>query len=540
MKRIFFTIVCLAAVSGLRAGGTEPVGRERTGMGLIPFSSAAAALSGDVAASPFYRLPEGGVVIQKDSHELTGDYKVPFAWVDRQVFLHVEGASSPYKVLINGTETAYNPSPRVGADFDVTKLSKEGNNAFSIIFDMPQYVAHVRIYAFSQPRVRIRDVVAETSFGEGDAGLLDLGVILKSHLLNPKEYEVYYELFDPQGNSVASGHKPARFRMKQEDTVSFFANIPHIQPWSDERPNLYTLQLKTQYEGRFGEYTALRIGFRTVGMSNGRLVVNGVPVAINALTLKPVSDVAQMAEKLREAKLNRYNMIRLVDAPASSEFYQLCDMLGLYVCDQAGLPLADANNPDREQLYIDRVMTMYDASKNHPSVVMFALSDIDENGYNLYEAYLALKRREKVRPISFDGAHGQWNSDTATDGNNGRIKVAATEKPHYFGPFAFRTWAGDQVTVHNLMVRTPIDKLRFRVTNAKDKVVAEGYVDTDIAPGATQQLTIPLGKVKLTEKHKMWLALPGPLPTFMPSGGEIEKLLPVPSETWISISETKN
>lgn len=49
---------------------------------------------------------------------------------------------------------------------------------------------------------------------------------------------------------------------------------------------------------------------------------------------------------------------------------------------------------------------MYHFSKNHPSVIMFSLGGKAGRGYNMYEAYLALKAVEKNRPRDLRGRQG--------------------------------------------------------------------------------------------------------------------------------------
>ena len=472
-----------------------PQGREAVGSGLLPFASQADALAGDISKSPYIQ-PLGGawkmkVVAGRDQVAaaivsdagwqdvqvpraqamdgkvalLARSFKRPFVWDGREIFVRLQGVGAPYEVYVNGKFIGYNPSPAVGTDFDVTKATAEGNNALVVVLynDFPAAVAlaaQTRMivegdaFAFSQPRARLRDVEARTGFSPEGNGLLDLGVIVKTHLLNVREIEVFYELHDAAGKTVASGRRTAEFRMKQEDTVRFFANIPAAKPWSAAHPDLYTLLLKTQYEGRFGEYVAVPVGFREVKFVNGKLLVNGAETPLTVAAMQPSRDLAAGEESLRELKKQGTNTIKLA-SPASPAFYSLCDRVGIYVCDQAQLTaqvagadspnnpparstslpvpsnpatpfgssglLNTANDPALWPLFADRIATMYDASKGHPSVVAFSPAEGTANGFNLYRAYLTLRRAERTRPVSFAGAGNEWNSDTAPDGTHGRL-----------------------------------------------------------------------------------------------------------------------
>lgn len=78
------------------------------------------------------------------------------------------------------------------------------------------------VYVFAQPKVRMRDYVIDTRFApDGTSGLFNFGVIVKSHLLNPKQVTVYYDLYGPDSTLVRSGKRDARFEMRLEDTVRF-------------------------------------------------------------------------------------------------------------------------------------------------------------------------------------------------------------------------------------------------------------------------------------------------------------------------------
>ena len=450
--------------------GTQliPEGREAIGSGLLPFASQADALAGDIAKSPYIQLLGGTWTVKAvDTRDAiaaamaSGDgwsevqvpqsqpasgkivlmrrgFKRPFAWDDREIFLRFQGVGAPYDVYVGTKKIGYNPSPRVGADFDVTKATVEGNNTLTLVLyndlptafaqaALPQAIVEGDVFAISQPKARVRDIDAGASVSPEGNGLLNMGIIVKSHLLNPREIEVFYELRDGTGKTVSSGRRTAEFSMKQEDTVRFFANIPAVKPWSADKPDLYTLLITTQYEGRFGEYIAARIGFRDVSVQKGKFFVNGVEAALTAAPMTPGSDMTAAEAQLRNVKKGGANAVKLTDYPASPAFYALCDRVGIYVCDQAGLNARRAgnvnpsNDPVLGPLFNDRVMAMYNASKEHPSVVMFSLAEGPDNGFNLYRTYLALRTIEGTRPISFAGAGGEWNSDTAPDGSFHRV-----------------------------------------------------------------------------------------------------------------------
>jgi beta-galactosidase len=370
-------------------------GRELPRTPVVSYRSAAEARAHSKAPSQYFQ-PLSAWTRQGGTYKTT--FKVPFGWADRRVFLHVAGAGSGYTVAVNGKRAGHNNSAATPAEFDLTGLATEGVNNLEIEVsgeDILSPSASTQLgeaWIFSQPRVRIRDYVVNPL-----ADAVELGVIVKSHLLNTKSVRVYYSLLNPDGSAGPYGHRDADFEMKLEDTVRFFIPLPEPRLWSHEMPYLYTLDLKLQHEGRFTEYVSYKVGLRTIGHRYGRLVVNGRPVALTAA-----------------------NTLHLHE-PASDSVYTEADRRGLYAIGTADINTSrwgdsrtrggnPSNDPRWEDDYTDRALTMYHTSKSHPSAAVFALAEASANGYNLYESYLAMKRTEPARPVIYpDG--GEWNSD---------------------------------------------------------------------------------------------------------------------------------
>ena len=98
---------------------------------------------------------------------------------------------------------------------------------------------------------------------------------------------------DPVGNQVElkllDGEKTVyadkRVISSLSDTLlNFDYLVKNVRPWSAEVPNLYTMVVNVQNkEGRTLESFRHRLGFRTVEMRNGQLLVNNVPVLIRGV-----------------------------------------------------------------------------------------------------------------------------------------------------------------------------------------------------------------------------------------------------------------
>lgn len=579
MKNIFALSVLLLCLSPVitQAQELDPLqnpevtsqGSDEARFPLLPFNNMELALKGDIASSTYIQWLNGtwkmktfpspttvDTTLTAIGADLSGwattpvpsrqttdawaavyrtEFKMPFAWIDREVFVHVGPVSRAYYVFVNGRQAGYFEDSKSAAEFNITKFVIEGKNHLSIIAYADPASSTLEnqikargtgiegdVYVFSQPKVRMRDYVIDTRFApDGTSGLFNLGVIVKSHLLNPKQVTVYYDLYAPDSTKVSSGKRDARFDMRREDTVRFFANIPNIDSWSHESPKLYTVALRLQHEGRFTEYTTLKIGFRDVAYSDQGIAINGRPLEIRAVDYVCPPDENTLRKELAELRKLGVNLLRVENHPQRKAFYDLCDLYGFYVCDQANLDsrlsgedLKVGGTPANDTLwakaYADRVMEMYYASKNHPSVIMFSLGGQAGKGYNMYEAYLKLKELETERPVIYEAAGAQWNTDMVVGNPSGRNASDKRYALHFGTPEEWRSAparlpettlresdqpAGAILRNGHRIANLSNFRIGYTVLSGK-KVVKQGVIPAAVAPQASQEVKASLDDLK--------------------------------------------
>ena len=274
----------------------------------------------------------------------------------------------------------------------------------------------------SQPTMRVRDVLTKcwpSNDGDGTA-VAEVGIVVKSSALNPRTSRIYYDLLTPSGETAATGYKELTLDMRREDTLRFVTRIPAQLLWSAELPTLYTLRLKTQHEGRFGEYLELPLGFRTVATDpQGHMTINGQPVRLHVYEINPQIVSANLLARLRELG---FNTLKFMPGHVRPELLEMCDIQGVYVIAQAPIDTSKSgasrrkegnpsNDPAWLEAFIERTEDGYHTAKRHPSVIAFSLASMSSNGINLYESYLNLKRYGDQRPIIYPDAAGEWNDD---------------------------------------------------------------------------------------------------------------------------------
>lgn len=442
-------------------------------------------------------------------------YKLPFAWLDREMILHIGKVSSAYELWINGKRVGFNQNASTPAEWDITRFSVEGNNTLEIRIWRGCTAAKLEddrearaqeldgeVYLLAQPKVRVRDVSINTQTN-GTDGLLSLGVIIKSHLLNQKSYKVYYELISPKGEVVAADNREVTIGMRSEDTVTFFRRMPDIMSWSHEQPCLYTLVVKTQHEGRFKEYVSFNIGFRTIDMADDHTItLNGVPLRIVSTDYTPSADLRKVESDIATMREEGITMLNIVGAPQSRSFYELCDSMGMYVCarvdidtHKSGTSRKVGGNPSNDPrylpFYMERTESLYHTTKNYPCVIMYSLAANSANGYNLYESYRSLKAIEQSRPIVLPGSD-EWNSDSLNTRRMGNLRRTNLK---YWVALLSEGPSSGRITVANTRHYTPlIGDLRYTVTVGR-KVIAKGTIPVRVLPKDDAVVEIPLQNV---------------------------------------------
>lgn len=425
MRRILSLLAIFSCYTLVAQPYTPSEQREPARSAIMPYATASAAETG--AANHRY-----GATIEEWSREgacFKAAFTVPFAWINRQVVMRVGSASADYELWINGRRAAYNADGNTPADFNLTKLVKEGHNEVEIRLMNPSALLPLEgwksdaqpalgsVQLLSSPTMGVRDLLVKTSRHEASI-TTEIGVVMKSYALNPRSVTLHYELLDPNGKRIAAGSSELTLRMRGEDTIRFVAPVADTLCWSRETPRHHTLLLRTVREGRNMEFHRYALGLRSVELTDGKLQINGREESLQSATIAPTASVEEL-KKLREQGVNTLRVEAGVVAPA---LYAACDSLGLYLLAQApinthksGSSRAKGGNPSNDPAwkgaFIERVENMYHTTKRHPSVIGFSIAEDSANGICLYESYLVLKRYGEERPVIYPAAGGEWNND---------------------------------------------------------------------------------------------------------------------------------
>lgn len=373
------------------------------------------------------------------------NFSVPKNWEGRQIFLHFGSVKSAMYVWINGTKIGYSQGSKIPAEFNITKFLRSDGNTLAVevyrwsdgayLEDQDYWkVSGIErdVFLYSTPQIKIRDffVLGDLDDNYTD-GILKVTVELKSYLQKKSgPFRIQLDLVDALKKSVLPKPLEHTAVLEGEDSTSlqFIHSINNPAKWTAETPNLYSLVLSLlDPSGQIIETVGCQTGFRKVEISNGQLKVNGIPITIKGVnrhehepTTGRVVSEHYMRKDIELMKQFNINAVRTSHYPNVPRWYELCDIYGLYVIDEANIESHGmgydpdktlGNNPVWKTAHLDRTERMVERDKNHPSIIIWSLGNEAGDGVNFEATYQWIKDRDPSRPVQYEQAGIKRHTD---------------------------------------------------------------------------------------------------------------------------------
>ena len=379
-------------------------------------------------------------------------FQLPAGWEARgQTLLRFEGVMSAFYIWINGERVGYSQGSMEPSEFNITNYLHAGENQIALEvyrYSDGSYLEdqdfwrfggiHRSIHLLHTPDIRIRDYAVRT---------LPVSTDYQDFILQIDPQFSVYRGMTGKGTTLqgvlkdASGREIATLKGDVEDILDLehkagrmnewypqrgprklgrmSATIKSPKRWTAETPYLYKLHLTLlTAEGEVIEQVEQSVGFRSVEIRNGQLLVNGAPVRFRGVnrhehdprTARVMSEERMLQDILLMKQAN-INAVRTSHYPNVIRWYELCDSLGLYVMDEAdieehGLRGTLASTPDWHAAFLDRAVRMAERDKNHPSIVMWSMGNESGYGPNFAAISAWLHDFDPTRPVHYEGAQG--------------------------------------------------------------------------------------------------------------------------------------
>lgn len=371
------------------------------------------------------------------------NFTVPVEWDGKDVIIHFGSVTGAMYLYINGQPVGFTKASKTPAEFNITKYLSKGNNVLAA----QVYRWHDGSYLEDQDFWRLtgieRDVYLvarnKTSIKDFEInadldtkytnGLFSVNVMLNNE--SGETNTALLDLVDKDGKKIISLSKKIN---PGQNSVPFLTTIKEVNKWSNEIPYLYNalITLKDS-KGNIVEVTSQKIGFRKVEIKNAQLLVNGKKIMVHGVNrhehdelLGHVPTRELMIKDIQLMKQYNINSVRSCHYPDDPEWLQLCDEYGMYIVDEAnievhGMGAALQGNFDRSihpaylpswaPAFMDRIKRMVERDKNHASVIIWSMGNECGNGDVFHDAYKWIKERDKTRPVQFEQAGEDWNTD---------------------------------------------------------------------------------------------------------------------------------
>ncbi|MBR5905078.1 MAG: DUF4981 domain-containing protein [Bacteroidales bacterium] len=364
-----------------------------------------------------------------NEHNHIGQYRRHFTLSPQQarskVVLRIGSATSNVRVWVNGKFVGYSEDSKLEAAFDLSPYVKKGDNIIAL--EIMRWCDGT--YLECQDFWRLCGIArgVQLDFRPKKGGISDVRVSAEASgeytfdvAVEKGASSVRYELTDPDGLVYAENAKVSG------GSTRWSGKFEYPMLWSAEEPNLYTLKVTTFSGNKAVETATLNLGFRTVEIKNGQLLVNGQPILIKGVNRHEMSPDgayhvthAEMERDIRVMKELNINTVRTCHYPNDPYWYELCDRYGLYVIDEANIESHGmyygektlAKNPLFKAPHLVRLQRMIHRDLNHPSIIIWSLGNEAGNGPNFENSYRWAKEFDPSRPVQYERAELDWNTD---------------------------------------------------------------------------------------------------------------------------------
>lgn len=367
-------------------------------------------------------------------------FEVPDNMKGKRIFISFHGAESGLAVWLNGEFVGYSEDSFTPSEFELTPYIKDGKNKLAAqVFkwtssswcedqDFFRFSGLYRdVYLYTIPDVHITDLRVRTLLDDTFTKA-DLEIKVKASAKGKIRLTLSHK-----GEHICQQENPL------EKDSTFVIQTEHPELWSAEVPNLYDLLLEVMNEnGDVVEVVPQKVGFRRFEMKNNLMTLNGKRIVFKGVNRHEFSSSTGRYVKKEDVikdiitmKQNNINAIRTSHYPDETMIYELCDEFGLYMIaennmeshgswdapavyagDKSGIVPMD--NPKWLAMMLDRVNSMYQRDKNHPSILIWSCGNESYGGKDIYEMSRFYKNEDPTRLVHYEGVfHDRRYNDTS-------------------------------------------------------------------------------------------------------------------------------
>lgn len=326
------------------------------------------------------------------------------------VMLEFEGVYRDARISVNGLPVDAPPYGFVPFFVDLTGIVRTGENTIEVEASNAEQ-PDCRWYSGGGLYRPVWIWTGETAHIEPE------GVRVTTLSIDPPTIRVNVEaaggtpevrVVDDAGNAVAQGRG-----------TELVFELPDAELWSADNPALYQLNVDLLDEGEATlDRTSTTFGIRMLEWSPRGLFVNGRETLLRGGCIHCDNGILGAASwresewrRIRLLKQAGFNAVRVAHNPAPAALLEACDVLGMYIMDEAwDMWFMRKNAHDYARHFLDwcdhdlRRLIAHDY--NHPSVIMYSIGNeiadpITDEGVAIEQALVSLVHAlDSTRPVT--------------------------------------------------------------------------------------------------------------------------------------------
>lgn len=371
-------------------------------------------------------------------------FEVPERMVGKRLFISFQGAESGLALWLNGHFVGYSEDTFTPSEFELTPYLTEGENKLAAqVFkwtssswcedqDFFRFSGIYRdVYLYTVPDIHVRDLAVK-AIPDETLAKAPLNVRLEMMMADNAL----------KGKAVVSLEKDGVVFYREEkalaDEITFSYMMENPQLWSAEVPVLYDLTIEIyDAEGALLEIIPEKVGFRRFEIKDCIMTLNGKRIVFKGVNRHEFSSVtgrhvteAELRKDLVTMKQNNINAIRTCHYPDDSLIYRLCDEYGFYLIDETNLEshgswdiaemtkdytdVVPHDKPEWQDVLLDRVNSIYQRDKNHPSIIIWSCGNESFGGKVIFEMSQMFRKLDPDRIVHYEGLfHDRSYNDTS-------------------------------------------------------------------------------------------------------------------------------
>lgn len=381
---------------------------------------------------------------------------------NNRVIISFEGVEQAMYVWLNGRFIGYAEDSFTPSEFDLTACIRDRGNVLAVEVHKRSTAAFLEDQDFfrffgifrdvklkAKPALHLEDLWAKPVLQKNGKGSFSLDMTVSLEAGRRGKAGVILE--DAEGRRILERELPLEDTGKKEREAGGMAGwtevtasleniwLENVISWNHDNPYLYTLRLELMNEdGSLIETASCKTGFSRLEIIGKVIYFNGKRLVINGVNRHEWSADSgrcigrrEMEEDIQILLRNNINAVRTSHYPNQIEWYELCDMHGIYVMAETNLEShgswqkpggvepswnVPGSLPEWKEAVMDRLRTNYETFKNHVSVLFWSLGNESYAGDDIEAMNRWIKEKGDGRLVHYEGVvNNRAYNDTISD-----------------------------------------------------------------------------------------------------------------------------